>query len=124
MCSSYCQRFFYAPYGYVHFLMFWHFIPATICQALAKEILMSRKAVNRLYENKAQLNSISMHLGESVGMLLHSLTCIHTCHSSDIMPDMWNETVSNQNVNLMKQFQSSYNVYGIINVISAAKPWF
>ncbi|GAY54518.1 hypothetical protein CUMW_157280 [Citrus unshiu] len=46
-------------------------------KALAKEILMSRKAVNRLYENKAQLNSISMHLGESVGMLLHSLTCIH-----------------------------------------------
>ena len=32
---------------------------------------MSRKAVNRLYENKAQLNSISMHLGESVGMLLN-----------------------------------------------------
>ncbi|MBA0571529.1 hypothetical protein Golob_001913, partial [Gossypium lobatum] len=35
-------------------------------KALAKEIVMSRKAVNRLYENKAQLNSISMHLGESV----------------------------------------------------------
>lgn len=39
-------------------------------QALAKEIVMSRKAVNRLHENKAQLNSISMHLGESVGMSL------------------------------------------------------
>ncbi|MBA0697243.1 hypothetical protein Goari_020789, partial [Gossypium aridum] len=35
-------------------------------KALAKEIVMSRKAVNRLYENKAQLISISMHLGESV----------------------------------------------------------
>ena len=41
-------------------------------QALAKEIVMSRKAVNRLYENKAQLNSISMHLGESVGMTTYA----------------------------------------------------
>jgi charged multivesicular body protein 3 len=30
-------------------------------------VVRSRKAVNRLYENKAQLNSISMHLGEIVG---------------------------------------------------------
>jgi hypothetical protein len=43
--------------------------PSIIFQALAKEIVMSRKAVNRLYENKAQLNSISMHLGESVGRI-------------------------------------------------------
>ncbi|MBA0872087.1 hypothetical protein Goshw_006409 [Gossypium schwendimanii] len=42
-------------------------------KALAKEIIMSRKAVNRLYENKAQLNSISMHLGESVGMTTYAL---------------------------------------------------
>ncbi|GKV08377.1 hypothetical protein SLEP1_g20011 [Rubroshorea leprosula] len=40
-------------------------------KALAKEIVRSRRTVNRLYENKAQLNSISMHLGESVGALLH-----------------------------------------------------
>jgi hypothetical protein len=33
----------------------------------------SRKTVNRLYENKAQLNSISMHLGESVGRFFHVL---------------------------------------------------
>ena len=39
-------------------------------QALAKEVVRSRKTVNRLYENKAQLNSISMHLGESVGMIM------------------------------------------------------
>lgn len=38
------------------------------CQALAKELVRSRRAVNRLYENKAQLNSVSMHLGEIVGM--------------------------------------------------------
>lgn len=42
--------------------------PCIKLQALAKEIIRSRKTVNRLYENKAQLNSISMHLGESVGM--------------------------------------------------------
>lgn len=28
--------------------------------------------MNRLYENKAQMNSISMHLGESVGMIICS----------------------------------------------------
>lgn len=36
-------------------------------KALAKEIVSARRTVNRLYENKAQMNSISMHLGESVG---------------------------------------------------------
>ncbi|MCO5585622.1 hypothetical protein L7F22_039557 [Adiantum nelumboides] len=35
-------------------------------QALAKEIVRSRRVVSRLHENRAQLNSISMHLGESV----------------------------------------------------------
>ncbi|OIV99311.1 hypothetical protein TanjilG_17121 [Lupinus angustifolius] len=35
-------------------------------KSLAKELVRSRRTVNRLYENKAQLNSISMHLGESV----------------------------------------------------------
>lgn len=39
-------------------------------QSLAKEIVRSRRTVNRLHENKAQLNSISMHLGESVGTKL------------------------------------------------------
>ncbi|KAJ6739611.1 VACUOLAR PROTEIN SORTING-ASSOCIATED PROTEIN 24-like protein 1-LIKE ISOFORM X1 [Salix koriyanagi] len=42
-------------------------------KALAKEIVTSRRTVNRLYENKAQMNSISMHLGESVGMIIHYL---------------------------------------------------
>lgn len=35
-------------------------------KALAKEIVRSRQVVTRLHENRAQLNSISMHLGESV----------------------------------------------------------
>uniref|UniRef100_A0A0C9S7K5 TSA: Wollemia nobilis Ref_Wollemi_Transcript_8253_1432 transcribed RNA sequence n=1 Tax=Wollemia nobilis TaxID=56998 RepID=A0A0C9S7K5_9CONI len=38
----------------------------TSAKALAKEIIRSRRAVQRLYENRAQLNSISMHLGEIV----------------------------------------------------------
>ncbi|KAJ6403349.1 hypothetical protein OIU84_015281 [Salix udensis] len=42
-------------------------------KALAKEIVTSRRTVNRLYENKAQMNSISMHLGESLGMIIHYL---------------------------------------------------
>ncbi|KAL5191463.1 Vacuolar protein sorting-associated protein 24 1 [Glycine soja] len=43
-------------------------------KALAKELVRSRKTVNRLYENKAQMNSISMHLGESVGLSERSLS--------------------------------------------------
>uniref|UniRef100_A0A0D9WYT0 Uncharacterized protein n=1 Tax=Leersia perrieri TaxID=77586 RepID=A0A0D9WYT0_9ORYZ len=34
---------------------------------LAKELVRSRRAVNRLYENKAQLNSVSMRLGQVIG---------------------------------------------------------
>lgn len=40
------------------------------CQALAKELVRSRCVVSLLYENKAQLNSVSMHLGEIVGMAI------------------------------------------------------
>ena len=46
------------------------------CQALAKELVRSRRAVNRLYENKAQLNSVSMHLGEIVGMTFFMSFCV------------------------------------------------
>uniref|UniRef100_A0A0D3CQ91 Uncharacterized protein n=1 Tax=Brassica oleracea var. oleracea TaxID=109376 RepID=A0A0D3CQ91_BRAOL len=42
-------------------------------KALAKEIVSSRRTVNKLYENKAQMNSISMHLGESIGIKAFSL---------------------------------------------------
>lgn len=40
------------------------------------EIVRSRRTVNRLHENKAQLNSISMHLGESVGKITYLNMCI------------------------------------------------
>lgn len=40
-------------------------------QSLARELVSSRKVVGRLYENRAQLNSISMHLGESLGKMIN-----------------------------------------------------
>ncbi|KAK1260794.1 hypothetical protein QJS04_geneDACA002155 [Acorus gramineus] len=51
-------------------------------KSLAKEIVRSRRAVNRLHENKAQLNSISMHLGESVAT---ARTVGHLSKSADVM---------------------------------------
>ncbi|KAK9279052.1 hypothetical protein L1049_012727 [Liquidambar formosana] len=50
--------------------------------ALAKEIVRSRKTVNRLHENKAQLNSISMHLGESIAI---ARTVGHLSKSAEVM---------------------------------------
>jgi hypothetical protein len=43
-------------------------------QSLARELVSSRRVVDRLYANRAQLNSISMHLGESVGNFSHLVT--------------------------------------------------
>ncbi|XP_077220948.1 SNF7 family protein [Tasmannia lanceolata] len=51
-------------------------------RVLAQEIVRSRKAVNRLHENKAQLNSISMHLGESVAT---ARTVGHLSKSAEVM---------------------------------------
>ncbi|KAF8711609.1 hypothetical protein HU200_029062 [Digitaria exilis] len=36
-------------------------------KTLAKELVRSRRAINRLYENKAQISSVSMRLGEIIG---------------------------------------------------------
>ncbi|CAI5521143.1 unnamed protein product [Closterium sp. Naga37s-1] len=36
-------------------------------QHLAKELVRSRKAISRMHEQKAQMNSISLHLGENIG---------------------------------------------------------
>ncbi|KAG6548094.1 hypothetical protein Mapa_010374 [Marchantia paleacea] len=38
----------------------------TSAKSLARELVSARRVVSRLYENRAQLNSVSMHLGESV----------------------------------------------------------
>ncbi|EPS67269.1 hypothetical protein M569_07508 [Genlisea aurea] len=51
-------------------------------KVLAKEIVRSKKAVNRLNENKAQLNSISMHLGEFIAI---ARTVGHLSKSAEVM---------------------------------------
>jgi charged multivesicular body protein 3 len=40
------------------------------CQTLAEELVRSIFAVSLLYENKAQLNSVSMHLGQIIVMAI------------------------------------------------------
>ena len=42
-----------------------------VCNILAKEIIQSRKAVNKLYTAKAQLNSIDMQMKNQLGMKNH-----------------------------------------------------
>ncbi|KAG2723438.1 hypothetical protein I3760_02G171100 [Carya illinoinensis] len=63
-------------------------------KALTKEIVMSRKTVNRLHENKAQLNSISMHLGESVAI---ARTVGHLSKSAEVMKLVNNLMKAKQN---------------------------
>ncbi|MBA0571203.1 hypothetical protein Goshw_007995 [Gossypium schwendimanii] len=70
-------------------------------KALAKEIVMSRKAVNRLYENKAQLNSISMHLGESVAI---ARTVGHLSKSAEVMKLVNNLMKAPQMAATMQEF--------------------
>ncbi|RZR77334.1 hypothetical protein BHM03_00002375 [Ensete ventricosum] len=64
-------------------------------QSLAKEIVRSKQAVNRLYENKAQLNSVSMHLGELVGMDNGQQTVGHLSKSAEagVIEEMVNDAV-------------------------------
>lgn len=49
---------------------------------LAKEILRSRKAVSRMYEQKAQMNSISLQLGQN---LATARTVGHLAKSTEVM---------------------------------------
>ncbi|XP_044405673.1 uncharacterized protein [Triticum aestivum] len=66
-------------------------------QSAGQGLMQLRKAVNRLYENKAQLNSISMHLGKirsATDLILRDL---------QNNPDMWLQVVhillNSQNLN-------------------------
>ncbi|OMO54265.1 Snf7 [Corchorus olitorius] len=108
-------------------------------KALAKEIVMSRKAVNRLYENKAQLNSISMHLGESVGMTTYAsdlvmlwLTCPgkalvniraiartvgHLSKSAEVMKLVNNLMKAPQMAATMQEFSKEMTKAGVIEEI-------
>ncbi|KAK1571050.1 hypothetical protein Q3G72_011173 [Acer saccharum] len=80
-------------------------------KALAKEVLMSRKAVNRLYENKAQLNSISMHLGESVAI---SRTVGHLSKSAEVMKLVNDLMKAPEMAATMQEFSKEMTKAGVI----------
>ncbi|KAK6228282.1 Snf7 family - like 6 [Theobroma cacao] len=83
-------------------------------KALAKEIVMSRKAVNRLYENKAQLNSISMHLGESVAI---ARTVGHLSKSAEVMKLVNNLMKAPEMAATMQEFSKEMTKAGVIEEI-------
>ncbi|XP_017612298.1 vacuolar protein sorting-associated protein 24 homolog 1-like isoform X2 [Gossypium arboreum] len=83
-------------------------------KALAKEIVISRKAVNRLYENKAQLNSISMHLGESVAI---ARTVGHLSKSAEVMKLVNNLMKAPQMAATMQEFSKEMTKAGVIEEI-------
>ncbi|XP_059456069.1 vacuolar protein sorting-associated protein 24 homolog 1 [Corylus avellana] len=80
-------------------------------KALAKEIVMSRKTVNRLHENKAQLNSISMHLGESVAI---ARTVGHLSKSADVMKIVNNLMKAPEMATTMQEFSKEMTKAGVI----------
>ncbi|XP_057781843.1 vacuolar protein sorting-associated protein 24 homolog 1 isoform X1 [Salvia miltiorrhiza] len=80
-------------------------------KALAKEIVRSRKTVNRLYENKAQMNSISMHLGESVAI---ARTVGHLSKSAEVMKLVNNLMKSSEVAVTMQEFSKEMTKAGIV----------
>ncbi|KAH7542919.1 vacuolar protein sorting-associated protein 24 homolog 1 [Ziziphus jujuba] len=83
-------------------------------KALAKEIVRSRKTVTRLYENKAQLNSISMHLGESVAI---ACTVGHLSKSADVMKLVNNLMKAPEVATTMQEFNKEMTKAGVIEEI-------
>lgn len=56
-----------------------------VCRILAKEMINSRKAVNKMYASKAQLNSVEMGMKNQLGnypsiltQMFVDLVCAHT----------------------------------------------
>ncbi|KAI3860929.1 hypothetical protein MKW92_033325 [Papaver armeniacum] len=80
-------------------------------KALAKEIVCSRKAVNRLHENKAQMNSISMHLGESVAI---ARTVGHLSKSTEVMKLVNNLMKAPEVAATMQEFSKEMTKAGVI----------
>ncbi|XP_052627293.1 vacuolar protein sorting-associated protein 24 homolog 1-like [Lactuca sativa] len=80
-------------------------------RALAMEIVRSRKTVNRLYENKAQLNSISMHLGESVAI---ARTVGHLSKSAEVMKIVNDLMKAPQMAVTMQEFNKEMIKAGVI----------
>ncbi|PON48842.1 Snf7 family [Trema orientale] len=83
-------------------------------KALAKEIVRSRKTVNRLHENKAQLNSISMHLGESVAI---ARTVGHLSKSSEVMKLVNNLMKAPEIAVTMQEFSKEMTKAGVIEEV-------
>ncbi|OVA17988.1 Snf7 [Macleaya cordata] len=80
-------------------------------KALAKEIVRSRRAVNRLHENKAQMNSISMHLGESVAI---ARTVGHLSKSAEVMKLVNNLMKAPEVAATMQEFSKEMTKAGVI----------
>ncbi|XP_073002374.1 vacuolar protein sorting-associated protein 24 homolog 1-like isoform X2 [Typha latifolia] len=78
---------------------------------LAKEIVRSRRAVNRLYENKAQLNSISMHLGELVAT---ARTVGHLSKSAEVMKLVNNLMKAPEVAVTMQEFSKEMTKAGVM----------
>ncbi|KAF8759209.1 hypothetical protein HU200_010238 [Digitaria exilis] len=85
-------------------------------KALAKELVRSRRAVNRLYENKAQLNSVSMHLGEIVGMIFFSTarTVGHLSKSAEVMKIVNNLMKAPELAATMQEFSKEMTKAGVM----------
>ncbi|XP_072961958.1 vacuolar protein sorting-associated protein 24 homolog 1-like [Typha angustifolia] len=80
-------------------------------KVLAKEIVRSRRAVNRLYENKAQLNSISMHLGELVAT---ARTVGHLSKSAEVMKLVNNLMKAPEVAVTMQEFSKEMTKAGVM----------
>ncbi|CAK7332207.1 unnamed protein product [Dovyalis caffra] len=80
-------------------------------KALAKEVVRSRITVNRLYENKAQMNSISMHLGESVAI---ARTVGHLSKSAEVMKLVNNLMKAPEVAVTMQEFGKEMTKAGVI----------
>ncbi|KAK1411946.1 hypothetical protein QVD17_32825 [Tagetes erecta] len=80
-------------------------------RALAKEIVSSRRTINRLYENKAQLNSISMHLGESIAV---ARTVGHLSKSAEVMKTVNNLMKAPEMAVKMQEFNKEMIKAGVI----------
>ncbi|XP_022970268.1 vacuolar protein sorting-associated protein 24 homolog 1 isoform X2 [Cucurbita maxima] len=82
--------------------------------ALAKEIVRSKKTVNRLHENKAQVNSISMHLGESIAI---ARTVGHLSKSAEVMKLVNNLMKAPEMETTMREFSKEMTKAGVIEEI-------
>ncbi|XP_074574982.1 vacuolar protein sorting-associated protein 24 homolog 1-like [Curcuma longa] len=83
----------------------------TSAKTLAKEIVRSRKAVNRLHENKAQLNSVSMHLGELVAT---ARTVGHLSKSAEVMKLVNNLMKAPEVAATMQEFSKEMTKAGVM----------